>query len=337
MIRYGGSTSLFLLKEDRNNMIYFVNIILLLLMHLVLVNGINGLPKSSEEFIASYTCNSNDVQKLLEQQEEGDFFKWVLAARHTTHQSGWEVNTTTNYTDNSNKKYYARVFDLLNYSRIHNLLPDSIGVDEVCHKGMETQYQHDKTYDWSVGNDIKSRKPNKYIPSKSWANLWSICHKQLSSSIRIKSTCIDIPGVVVSSPSDKANNPCNRKYRMVDGAHRICLRKYLLLLLNGELNELESLNESSNLYKMMNQKQLINFYNQSMFIVINQTIFESMLMDDNPHTTWAQDKDFLMKDITNDLQLDWKEWMGRVMDRVDERKSNITLSTSNQDVSTDEL
>ena len=74
-----------------------------------------------------------------------------------------------------------------------------------------------------------------------------------------------------------------------------------------------------------------------MFIVINQTIFESMLINDDPHTTWAKSKDFLMKDITNDLQVNWKEWMGRVMDRVDERKSNIiTLSISNQDVSRDD-
>jgi len=298
-------------------------------VHLVLVDGINDLPTSSEEFIASYTCNSNDVLKLLEQQEEGGFFNWVVAARHATHQSGWEVNITsseTNDTDNSNK-YYARVFDLLNYSRINNLLPESIGVDEICHKGMETQYQHDLSDD----NDIE--KPNKYIPSESWTNLWNVCHKQLSSYERLSSTCIDIPGAVVKSSADKANNPCNRKYRMVDGAHRICLRKYLLLLLHGELSEIEYLNESINMQK----KQLIEIYNQSMFIVLNQTVFESMLMDDDPHTTWARDKPFLVKAITHDLQLDWKEWMGRVMNRVDERKSNFTLSTSNQDMSRDEL
>ena len=321
-------------------MIYFVNIILLLLVHLVLVNGINGLPKSSEEFIVSYTCNNTDVQKFLTQQEEGGFFKFVVAARHTTHQSGWEVNTTTNYTDNINKKYYARVFDLLNYSRINNLLPDSIGVDEICHKGMETQYQLDdkNNNNWSDDNDIESRKPNKYISSESWANLWDICHKQLSSSTRISSTCIDIPGVVVKSSAEKANNPCNRKYRMVDGAHRMCLRKYLLLLLTGEVSELDYLNEDIDTLNMIQQKKLlIEIYSQSMFIVLNQTIFESILMNDNPHTTWARDKAFLVKDITNDLQLDWKEWMGRVMNRVDERKSNIASSTSNQDVSGDEL
>ena len=132
-------------------MIYFVKIILLFSVHLVIVNGINGLPTSSEEFLVSYTCNNTDVQKFLTQQEEGGFFKFVVAARHTTHQSGWEVNTTTNYTDNINKKYYARVFDLLNYSRINNLLPDSIDVDEICHKGMETQYQLDNKSPHSVG------------------------------------------------------------------------------------------------------------------------------------------------------------------------------------------
>ena len=306
-------------------------------MHLVLVNGINGLPTSSEEFLASYTCNSNDVQRSLEQQEEGNFFKWVLAARHTTHQSGWEVNITsyeTNDTDNSNKKYYARVFDLLNNSRIHNMLPESVGVDEVCHKGMEKQYQLDnETNNWSDDNDIES-KPNKYIHSESWANLWNTCHKQLSSSTRLSSTCIDIPGVVVLSPLDSPNNPCTLSYRMVDGAHRICLRKYLLLLLHGELSEIENIK----MHKMIQQKkQLIEIYNQSMFIVLNQTVFESMLMNDNPHTTWAQSKDFLMKDITKDMQLDWKKWMRRVMNRVDESKKNITLSINNHDVSRDEL
>jgi len=319
-------------------MLHFMNIILLLL-HLVLaVYGINDLPKSSEEFIASYSCNSNDVQKLLEQQDEGDFFKWVLSARHTTHQSGWEVNTSyeTNDSNNSNK-YYARVFDLLNHSRINNLLPESIGVDEVCHKGMETRYQLDnETNNW--GDDDIESKPNKHIPSESWNNLWDICHKQLSSSTRLSSTCIDTPGVVVKSSADKANNPCNRKYRMVDGAHRICLRKYLLLLLTGEVSELKYLNENTKKYKMIqHKKQLIEIYNQSMFIVINQTIFQSMLMNDDPYTTWARDKQFLMKGITNDLQSDWKEWMRRVMNRVDERKSNITVPISNQDVSTDEL
>jgi hypothetical protein len=274
------------------------------------------------------------VQRSLEQQEEGNFFKWVLAARHTTHQSGWEVYTKTNDTTNSSNKYYARVFDLLNNSRIHNLFPESVGVDEVCHKGMEKQYQLDnETNNWSDDNDIES-KPNKYIHSESWANLWNTCHKQLSSSTRLSSTCIDIPGVVVLSPLDSPNNPCTLSYRMVDGAHRICLRKYLLLLLHGELSEIENIK----MHKMIQQKkQLIEIYNQSMFIVLNQTVFESMLMNDNPHTTWAQSKDFLMKDITKDMQLDWKKWMRRVMNRVDESKKNITLSINNHDELRDEL
>ena len=306
-----------------------------MLVHLVLVNSINGLPASSDEFIASYTCNNTDVQKFLTQQEEGGFFRFVVAARHTTHQSGWEVNNSYNTNDtNSNKKYYARVFDLLNYSRKHNLLPESIGNYEICHKGMERQYHlDDKTNNWSDDDDIKLKKPNKFIPSESWTNLWDICHKQLSSSERLSSTCIDIPGVVVERPVDKANNPCNKKYRMVDGAHRICLRKYLLLLLQGELVELD-INEQ----KLIQQKkQLMHFYNQSMSIVLNQTAFESMLINHDPHTTWARDKQFLMNDITKNLQLDWKEWMGRVMNRVEERKSNITGSSSNQNVSRDEL
>ena len=116
---------------------------------------------------------------------------------------------------------------------------------------------------------------------------------------------------------------------MVDGAHRMCLRKYLLTLLTGELAELEELvkgatykTSTDNIYSQIQQKQrLINQTTHGLFLVMNQTTFQTMLMSSDPHTSWAKNKEHLMIDITKEVQVDWKKWMGRVMDRVWQSKN----------------
>ena len=192
---------------------------------------------------------------------------------------------------------------------------------------------------WSDENDIPS-KPNEYIPVDDWKNLWNTCHKQLSSTSRISSSCIDIPGIVVGTPSPpmEVNNPCHLQYRMVDGAHRICLRKYLLTLLSRELTELEERlakqsDTSNNIHTEVQQKKLLlDQTKHGSFLVLNQTTFESMLMSSDPHKTWAKTKESLMKDITNDVKLDWKVWMGQVMDHVKKNEEYLLEDSSSAHV-----
>ena len=291
------------------------------------------LPKTAADFFSSHSCNKDMVLKSLEINEEDDaFFRWVLSARHTTWQPGWEVaiprynNTMPTMTDTEGEKYYARVFDLLNWSRNQNLLPVQVSISSICHKGMETQYDknvHQKN--WASNNNLPA-KPNAFIPVEMWSNLWNTCHKQLSSTSRTSSSCIDIPGIIVANPSPpwKPNNPCSLEYRMVDGAHRKCLRQYLLALLTGELNELEESPSSKFINDKIQQKQSLikQTSRHGLFLVLNQSTFESMLMSSDPHTTWAKTKELLMKDVPEETKLEWRKWMERVMDHALKGKSN---------------
>jgi len=297
---------------------------ILLFMQLVCAHDTapaDELPKSSTDFFASYTCSNTEEIISLDNEADGSFFRWVLAARHTAWHSGWEVamphfNNSSNNVGMEDDKYYARVFDLLNWSMKHNLLPVPIDISSICHKGMETQYS----------NGISLSNVN---PTEKWPSLDETCHKQLLSASRISSSCIDIPGIIVTNPNPplKVNNPCHLEYRMVDGAHRICLRKHLLTLLNRELEELkESRAKTSTfdnvIHLQIQQKQkLITQTTHGLFLVMNQTTFQSMLMSTDPHTSWAKNKQYLMKDVTKELQLEWKQWMGQVMDRVWESKN----------------
>ena len=288
----------------------------ILLVHIVSSNNNKALPTSSEEFLASYSsCDSNEVKLLFDNSQSSSFFRHVLAARHTTWQKVWEVDIMHSYTlknaANNDGKYYARVFDLLNWSREHNLLPIPIDISSICHKGMETSSLS------GISSDVP-QQPNAYIPTEMWDSLWDTCSSKLLSTDRISSSCIDIPGIVVTSPKEKHNNPCNLEYRMVDGAHRLCLRKYLLTLLHGELMELQEKNISTESndrlsLQIQQKQQLINQTTYGHFLVLDHTTFLSMLINSDPHKSWAKSKDYLMKDITHDVQLDWKQWMERVM------------------------
>mmetsp|Transcript_15298 Transcript_15298/g.33366 ORF Transcript_15298/g.33366 Transcript_15298/m.33366 type:complete len:325 (-) Transcript_15298:597-1571(-) len=287
--------------------------------------GTAELPKSSEDFFASFTCNSvHDSDSNL--NEEGDpFFRWVLPARHTTWHPGWEVapRPTGNVTGKG-ELHYARVFDLLNWSRKHNLLPVPVDISSICHKGMEAQFVNG-IGSWTDENSVPPT-PNEFISNEIWSTLWNTCHKQLLSTTRISSSCIDVPGLLVRNPSPpwNVNNPCHLEYRMVDGAHRICLRKYLSTLLSGELAELEELAKRENreafansvMAQIRHKQRLVNQTTRGPFLVMNQTAFLSMLMTSDPYTSWAKDKENLMKDATGELLLEWKKWMLRVMDRV---------------------
>jgi hypothetical protein len=132
---------------------------------------------------------------------------------------------------------------------------------------------------------------------------------------------------------------------MVDGAHRICLRKYILHVATAELVELENLVEAAaatssgeaeenngrtaanpppnddaggrSLRRRMRElREVIGRTRYAPYLVLNQTTFESMLTSVDPHSSWAKDKHHLTKVVTRELRVDWQAWMGRVMDRV---------------------
>ena len=319
------------------------------------------LPKTSADFFASSSC-ADDVTFF--DQDDESFMRWVLSARHVTWNPGWEVVPNANATrdesaggDVNNDEegpskttvgYYARVFDLLNWSMLENLLPTPVSTSKVCHKGMELDLQDDKT-----NNDFTNipLKPNTHIPTERWTSLWNTCRKQLLSKSRVSSivtqqsssSCIDIPGIIIENPSPplKVNNPCHLEYRMVDGAHRMCLRKYVLSLLWGELieskerlkdaesdidttketnSDTSSENFSPTVLEIKSQisytQQLIQQTSIGFFLVLNQTNFQSFLTNSDPHTSWAQSKSTLMHGFTQDLKLKWAQWMDRVMNRV---------------------
>ena len=265
------------------------------------------LPTSSDEFFAAFS--SKDVDETLEklQIDEGHaFIEWVLWSLHSVNKPHWRIEN----------KSHARVFDLLNWSRQQGLLPRPIHIDKICHKGMENLQEVDHS-------DIRiPHKPNEWIPTSSWKDLWLSCHKKLSSKTRTASNCIDIPGLVVSS--SKSNNPCNKEYRMVDGAHRMCLRKYGLVLLEGEVAELQSLLKASGLDDKQRQyfidqitdkENMIGKVSHAMVLEIDQETFESMLIySDNHirhHQRWAMTFEF-----SQELKDEWKLWMRRVIEYV---------------------
>jgi hypothetical protein len=115
----------------------------------------------------------------------------------------------------------------------------------------------------------------------------------------------------------------------------MCLRKYLLSLLEGELLSYQSefknkdtATSSSKVVEIHSQiaklEAAINQTRHAPFFILNQTTFESMLTDLDPHTSWAQNKHALMKDITSNFREDWVQWMKRVMDHI---RSCTTLAT----------
>lgn len=282
------------------------------------------LPPSSSEFVDQFSCSGQDV--ALKSNSDGAFIQWVLSARHTTWTDGWEVPAA-----NSS---YARVFDLLNWSRLQNLLPRQIPVDSICHKGMEVMFG----YSSDMQTARAPLKPNEYITDDTWSTLWTTCHKQLNTQSRISSSCIDIPAVVVANPYPpwKVNNPCHYEYRMIDGAHRLCLRKYLLGLLEGEILDFQSqltalgTNTDSSARRSQIQSRIANLQkniernNVGSFFVLNQTTFQAMLTNSDPHTSWAKDEHILMKDFTTGLVDDWSKWMHRAMAHVrDEMHSDL--------------
>lgn len=226
---------------------------------------------------------------------------------------------------------YARVFDLLNWARQRDLAPAPVEVSSICHKGMEGQLAGGRA--GGVAVDVPPT-PNGFVPGEMWSDLWSACHKQLLSMTRLSSSCIDIPGLLVKNPGPpmKVNNPCHLEHRMVDGAHRICLRKYLMVLLAGELAELEELAKRKDhkasaddiLHARIWQKRrLVDRTAHGLFFVINQTTFQSMLTSADPHASWAKDRETLTKDVTEKLRREWKKWMSGAMDRVGGGKKEI--------------
>jgi hypothetical protein len=320
------------------------------------------LPQSSSDILASHSCKVDDVRRLLEDEDndddDGPFFRWVLSARHTTWDPpGWEVasprphlpstsssrdvpSTAAAEGEDDGDKYYARVFDLLDWSRGRNLLPVPVDISLICHKGMN-----------SSNNSLEGGW-SRHSAGLPWD---ASCTKQLRSTARVSSSsCIDIPGIIVANPPPpmRVNNPCHLPYRMVDGAHRICLRKYLLHVATEELIGLEGVaaaaadydddddddydganengttsdavpNDDGSLHRrMMRLREVIDKAGKGHYLVLDQTTFESMLTNVDPHTHWAKDRHHMKSAVTTELRREWQAWMGRVMDRVWETESD---------------
>lgn len=301
------------------------------------------LPRSSAEFYERFSCDglphgASDAGDGEGGDDDDPFLSRVLAARHTTWRPGWEVALPRSSSSSSDAdaaagggdgaQRYARVFDLLNWARERGLAPEPVNVSSICHKGMEGR----PADDGPAADVPPPAPPNGYVPGEAWSDLWGACRDQLVATTRLAaSCCIDVPGVLVANPRPpmRANNPCRREHRMVDGAHRICLRKYLLALLAGELAELEELAKGKGgkssmddvLHTRIRQKRsLIDRTSHGLYFVMNQTTFQSMLTSADPHASWAKDRETLTKDVTEELRRDWKKWMRGAMDRVGESK-----------------
>ncbi|KAK1743768.1 hypothetical protein QTG54_005365 [Skeletonema marinoi] len=165
-----------------------------------------NLPKTSAEFFALFSSKGASETLELLQIDKGSAFNRWVL---------WSLHSVNKPHWRIENKSHARVFDLLNWSRQQGLMPRLIEIIKICHK--------------------ETRRALDFLS------------KKLSSKERTASNCIDIPGIVVSSSNpDKPNNPCKKEYRMVDGAHRMCLRKYGLVLLEGEMAELQSLLTTAN-------------------------------------------------------------------------------------------
>ncbi|KAL7525533.1 hypothetical protein ACHAWF_001405 [Thalassiosira exigua] len=300
------------------------------------------LPATSEEFLSSHPCDVAERERALNVDDDGPFHRWVLAARHVASSPGWGVALPSSRHDDRSSvdaaedrrgdELYARVFDLLNLARHRRLLPAPVDVASICHKGMEGPTATRAGNDGADGDRGVPPKPNEHIPANVWSSLWNDCSKQLSST-RSSSTCIDVPGLLVENPGPpwKINNPCSLEYRMVDGAHRLCLRKYLLALLKGEAIEIERIleegprdaspsNEGSMTRQIEHKRVLIDQTERGMYLVLDRAAFESTLTSAKPRESWARSKDHLAKEITADLRRDWREWMGDVMDEVSKSK-----------------
>ena len=282
-----------------------------------------NLPKTSAKFFAQFS--SNDADETLDSlQIDGDafnrFVKWSI---HRTDKPFWHIKN----------KSHARVFDLLNWSRQERLMPKPIDINKICHKGMENLQEGDE-----IDIPIPS-KPNEHIPTEVWTNLWKSCHKKLSSNVRTASNCIDIPGVVVTSTNpNESNNPCNAEHRMVDGAHRLCLRKYGVVLLEGEAAELQSLlsntsslNDRTDIVNQITEKEmLIDKVSKAMFLEMDQDTFESMLIySENPirhHEEWAQ-----TMHLSKEFKEDWNLWMRQVITFVHDWRESDDKSKINDE------
>ncbi len=296
-------------------------------MHSEQIDALSNLPKTSDEFFAQFSSQgAEETLELLQIDEGKSFVRWVLWSIHRVDKPHWRIEN----------KSHARVFDLLNWSRQQGLMPRPVHVDKICHKGMEHLQEVDN------GGISIPPKPKEQIPNASWNDLWISCHKKLSTKERTASNCVDIPGVVVSSSNpDKPNNPCNKEYRMVDGAHRMCLRKYALVLLEGEMAELQSLLTKASglerqdiIYQITSKRNMIHKVSHVMVFDIDRETFESMLITSpNPvrhHQEWAKNME-----PSQELKDEWKLWMHRVLTYVHDWRDHHSNNT--EDKGKDEL
>lgn len=93
--------------------------------------------------------------------------------------------------------YLIRIHTLLLHVARRRLQPQPVPLHQICHKGMVDA---------------------EWLPT----NLSSICGRKFDW--RMAGACTDVPGVLIET----AQNPCSLRFRMVDGAHRLCRRKCAL-------------------------------------------------------------------------------------------------------------
>ena len=301
------------------------------------------MPTTSDELISSFTCMDGRSKQL---DVTGDsFFRYVLSGRHITSTAGWELSVGPT---ERGVNQYARVFDLLNWAREHNSQPELIDIASICHKGMELD-QRDTS---SMGE--LPHHPN-VLSGDSWAGLMRECSGKLFSTeerptgiamrSRAGTTCIDIPGLVVKAP-----NPCDLEYRMLDGAHRMCLRKLLLVLLSVELRSLKDsleeqvsngMGQSAAALEMKvaigRKRRQIRKYNAGFYIVIEELAFQNMVTEDDPHQTWARSKEDLWTTMTVEIRSDWTKWMNRVMERITDQNERHESNQNNTNTPHEDL
>ncbi len=155
----------------------------------------------------------------------GDLDESVFHGRHALRDGAWELS-------GRGANHFVRVQDMLVLIARKKLQPRQIRVRDVCHKDMADPSAPDPGY--------PAPKPHPAVSDTEWAALWRECGRKLANNRRMARACPDVPGIVVLNPTHgtqepgdgrrKSNNPCQRQFRMVDGAHRMCSRKRDLLV-----------------------------------------------------------------------------------------------------------
>ena len=109
----------------------------------------------------------------------------TLRSVHNLHDGGWALG-------GQGDGHYIRVAELLKAVAAKKRAPQTLRIEQICHKGMELSPSHDA------------------------ADLNVVCAAALANAQRIQSACAEVPGIVVRS----RQNPCSECRSA--GFHRHC-------------------------------------------------------------------------------------------------------------------